>query len=527
MRIATVQTVFRVGIAGTLAIGLVPIGLFGLGHIVDTELALERQVLDRRQLHEARGEDTRREDLVEALHLGHGVRIAEGLDADTAGADVLAVIGRVVAAILVVSREDRRHDHRLAGQTGRSEDATVTGSIDSLGEAVAVGRAQADLQPLVHLGGDVGLDAITVILVTDDDTAVVSVVGGSIVLGLVATAGDGHGMVLDHAVLEDEITPLGADRVALGVGHQVESLVTVRVLAAADGDLIRTDEVENSLVLIFDIGVGIHHLEHLGRLGETDTHIIGDLGLALAALLGGDEDDAARSTGTVQRGGSRILEDLDGGDVGRVDVRKGVGLGVGVGDHAGSDRNAIHDVQRIRTGGDGADATDEDLGLGTGAAARRRHLHTGSLTLQHGVEADVRGILEQIGLDGGNGSRHRLGTLGTVSHDDDILESLRIGTQGDVDRVAAFDGDLLVQITDGGDDERRSGGSGDGVCTLCIRSNTGQRAFDLHGSERNRFTGGSILDRTLDGDVLREKRHTHEYEQSAEEQFCFFHKHLH
>ena len=194
-------------------------------------------------------------------------------------------------------------------------------------------------------------------------------------------------MVLNKALLIDKVFPvcleIGAvTNLVLDV-RNVESLVTVRVCAAADDIFISAVAVLHSLVLILDISIGIHHVVGLGRLYKADVHVISNLGFTLAALLGGDDDNTACSTGTVKGCCSCVLKDIDGEDVGGVDVGKGVGLHVAGIHNTGLDGNSVHNVQRICTAGNGADTTDENLCLSTCTCVRSRYLDTGCLALEH------------------------------------------------------------------------------------------------------------------------------------------------
>ena len=60
---------------------------------------------------------------------------------------------------------------------------------------------------------------------------------------------------------------------------------------------------------------GVQNLEFLVGIGDTELSAILDLLTAFAALLGGDDDDAGSTTGTVLSGLGSVLEDGDFLDV--------------------------------------------------------------------------------------------------------------------------------------------------------------------------------------------------------------------
>jgi hypothetical protein len=101
----------------------------------------------------------------------------------------------------------------------------------------------------------------------------------------------------------------------------------------------------------------------------------------LLALLHGDEDNAVRAFGTIQGSGGSAFQDGEVLDILDVDVGETVGLHallipVALVVHVSvTDRNAVHDDERLVGTGNGGETADVD-GDSAGGAARGRVTRT-------------------------------------------------------------------------------------------------------------------------------------------------------
>ena len=164
-----------------------------------------------------------------------------------------------------------------------------------------------------RLEGDVGVvgpqrEAVVVGLavVAAHDTGLAEVAQGHEVGGLVGAAADGQLVLRDRGVVvEGLVLPVGALAGGLDLGLGVE-----RGAAVVDARLVHDHHV---------LG-GIEDFLLPPRVLPAVAAVISNGSLALLAALGRHEDHAVGGAGTVDGCGSRILEDFDGGDVGRVQV---------------------------------------------------------------------------------------------------------------------------------------------------------------------------------------------------------------
>src|SRR5690606_33313576 len=109
--------------------------------------------------------------------------------------------------------------------------------------------------------------------------------------------------------------------------------------------------------------------------------------LAGAAPLGGDEDDAVGRTGPVDGLRRRILEDLDGGNVIRVDV-----IDAADGHAVGNDDGRV-------AGGERPAAADQDVGRAARGCIRHRDVNARGLAAQHLAQVVGRHFVDTFGID--------------------------------------------------------------------------------------------------------------------------------
>lgn len=180
-----------------------------------------------------------------------------------------------------------------------------------------------------------------------------------------------------------------------------------------------------------------------------------DDGLARRPPLRSDDDDAARAARAVDRGRRGVLEDLDRGDVGRIDRgerilrhrRRGIPTAVGRARvvRIVLDREAVDDVEWLVVAADRRAPADADREAAARRARRLGDLHAGRGALQRLLDRGDRRALD-LRRDG----RNRPGEIGTtlraVADDYDLLERdgrLREAKCGR-DRLPGGDGDRVL-----------------------------------------------------------------------------------
>ena len=274
-------------------------------------------------------------------------------------AEIVIDIGSV--GVVLVDRVDRTD---VAGEVELVDVTRAAAGVGRVTVGHRTGHVQTGLQPFLGLDVDVhtGVEALHV--GTDGVALVVQVTEGEVVVGLLAGAAGGNGVFLAVAQALDGFLPVEVVRIEefrgavegavgdnLGVSH-VERVV-VQAAGTHDaggcggigfgGRLVGAggqEAVTHDLPFHGNILVGVEAFV-FGNAADAetvvDTDVEGDL--LAAALLGGDEHHAVGGAGTVQGGGSRVLQDGD-----RLDV-----IGVDVGDRS-VERNAVHHIERGAVG---------------------------------------------------------------------------------------------------------------------------------------------------------------------------------
>ena len=208
----------------------------------------------------------------------------------------------------------------------------------------------------------VGTYGVTVIEVAGGGTSLVELGSADHVGDLLASAFDRDVVLVLRIVQVLEIlVPLGVAGVALG------SVGVVDVLGSKDAGPYPE----------FLEFVAAHHVvveRHVGEGGDTVLGTDGDGGLlVVASRLRGDEHDTVRSTGSVDRGCGRILQDGDGLDVVRVHSHDGTAGG----------RDTVDDEQRCRACTQGTDSVEcHGHVVVTGDTTGCQDRETGDLSLQ-------------------------------------------------------------------------------------------------------------------------------------------------
>ena len=169
------------------------------------------------------------------------------------------------------------------------------------------------------------------------------------------------------------VTATGADFIFLQIADAAELVHCIGNFAVQEGPgtIVRTagivgihTGIGNGITLIGEEFLGIHHTEAAVALQPVDTIFCAGrkLGLAFLTALGGYQDNAVGSTGTVSSSSSGILQNGDGLDVVRIEGIQGTtGLGITAEIHGtGNYRNTIHNPQRSVGSIDGTVTTDTD-----------------------------------------------------------------------------------------------------------------------------------------------------------------------
>ena len=334
---------------------------------------------------------------------------------------MVVVAGAVqpVGAVLVVNREDR---------------VTVEGPAGVV-VALAVhdvrARAQDEVleQPLVH--GEPAAELLIVVI--DEDTVVPVVVGAGHEVGLVVGTAHLHGGVVGNRLLaQDQVLPAGVGgpgrleflngRIVNAVG--VDGAHIQRGEAGVDLGLVLGDGHQHGIVPQVQLG---GHLRQRGLLPDAQA------GAVAARLVGGDEDDAVRAAGTVDGRCARVLQDLHGDDVLRVDLGEVTGIAEG---------EAVHDQERS---------------VGTVHGGVTSHAHDGRRARFLGVvgHLDARHAALHEGFDGVGGLGGQV--FGRQGGDGTGEVALLHAAVTDGDRLLQHDGRFVQDHVDEGLAVHRNG----------------------------------------------------------------------
>ena len=226
-------------------------------------------------------------------------------------------------------------------------------------------------------------------------------------------------------------------------------------------------------------------------LGEADAQATGT-----AAALGGDNHRAIQTTGTIQGGSSRTLQDGHGLEIVRVEVLQFitpvlVGLGpVGITVLVGIVQDhAVDDIDRLVVAGEGGSTTDDDLAGTEHTTVRSGDLDTGDLALEGGNRVDdVVGKL--VALHFRNGiTQGFLVPADTESGHDRSFQHFAVFGENDI-QVTAVPGQDLGGVTDTGElDLVPYLYIGKGVRTVDIHDGAVVGSLDKHRCSDNTLSG--------------------------------------
>ena len=444
------------------------------------------------------------------------------------------VIDEGAVGVVLVDRVDRTD---VAAEVERVDVTRAAAGAGGSTVGHRTGHVQTGLQPFLGLDVDVhtGVEALHV--GTDGIALVVQVTHREVVVGLLAGAAGGNGVFLAVAQAFDGFLPVEVVRIEEfrgavegAVGDQLAVRHVERVVAQLADELLAgggigrgrrrvgaggQEAVAHDLPFHGNILVGVEAFV-FGNAADAETVVDTDVeGKPLAAaLLGGDEHHAVGGAGTVQGGGSRVLQDGD-----RLDV-----IGVDVGDRS-VERNAVHHIERSAVGVDGTETTDTDAAGGTRLAGCRGELHAGGNTFEGVGGIGHRADFQLLAVERSGRSGEVFLVDRTVGNDHKFFQAFRVGCQHDVDHAAAFHGSFLVEVADGAEDKNSISRHRNCVVAVCVGSGTGHGAFDLDRSERNAFAGLCISYLTADVNVLCISKKAYcKKHHAGEKEFQFPHK---
>ena len=411
----------------------------------------------------------------------------EVLDGSEFGVDVTGELLALEGALVVHS-----HGHRVLGgiafadnggvvavdivdgDIGQGRQGVEDNTFLTVGEfqvivGESVGGVDAELEPVLELGIQVGAEAQTVEVGTDDGTFLVHIGTGHIVLDLLGTAGGAHLVLVLEGGAEHLVLPVGTLAQDGGIG-----------VKGIGGNFAQFYHI----VIILSEFAEVHHIDAAGLAGHGEHTVIGELGIAGLTVLGGDEHNTVSTLGTVNGGGRSILEDFHAHDIGRVDggqrgdggnatVTQGITqTEVSTGIAAALNDDAVDDVQRFSVGVHRGLTTNADRGAGTRSTGGLHGGNTRGAALQGLVQVGNDGALDVFFL-------HRDGSAGkvtpfhcTVTHDDNLVEEFGILFQDHVDDSLSAHNDFLSCITDGREHERSAGLHRDLVVSIQVCDDT-------------------------------------------------------
>lgn len=285
----------------------------------------------------------------------------------------------------------------------------------------------------------------------------------------------------------------------------------VRVAEVGPEELRRSAPVPSGsgpVILVAHEVVGVHQVELPGEPAYGDLRVDPHLHLAGAGGLGGYDDDAVAASRAVDGGQGRILQDVDGRDVGRRDIVDVVRL------------EAVNDIKRLVALGYRGAAAHADVDVRAGGSVNRGHLHAGHLALEgHGCGGDGHG--RQFGPgDGTHGAGEvAAGHDASITYYYSVFEELGVFFKHEVyGFLARAEGYLLRGVTDTRRYESGFCGSGKRPVAIDIRHRAvGGALYGDRGSDDGFSLG--ILDCSRDF-LLCERRSSRQKERKKCERSC-------
>ena len=332
-----------------------------------------------------------------------------------------------------------------------------------------IGSVQSDLPPVAQRRVDIGTEGITGELGTDDGTLLIHEGTGQVVFHLIGTTLDTDLMLMLKGGAEDSVLPVGTDAEDGRIGIVVIGF---------------QQTYRREVVVVFRKFPQIQEADTAGLALDGDHTVIGEFSVSALTALGGDEDNAVCTLGTVDGRCRGVLQDFHRHDIGGVDGRQrgnggnstvAEGITQTEGSTAGArnlDDNAINHIKRLCTCIDGRLTTDADGGGGTRSTGGLYRGDTGGTALQGLVQVGDDGALDGVFLHGDGSAGHIALLHSTVTHDDDFVEEFGIFRQFHVDDRLAAHNDFLRCIADGREHECRAGLHRDHVVSIEVCDGT-------------------------------------------------------
>ena len=231
--------------------------------------------------------------------------------------------------------------HRTVGIVSRYRPCRFPGigvGIETAVVALVVGNRTVELEAEVDFGADPGIDLqrgrVTLRKLLPGRTLRYRRAHRRIVGGAFVTAGEAEGMVLCHGIAEKEVEPVGiaVDHLidggiefgaaqSLGVVLVFEHLITEREVLAGIGKA-GIEQIFRQL----DAFAGIHQIEAavIFALVDGNGAVVSHLGRAVAAFLGGHDNDAVGGLHTINGRCRGVFQDGNALDVVGIDTGNGI-----------------------------------------------------------------------------------------------------------------------------------------------------------------------------------------------------------
>ena len=201
------------------------------------------------------------------------------------------------------------------------------------------------------------------------------------------------------------------------------------------GQLLAAETIGEGLHL--DVLVSVHHVDLAGHESHAELAVIGNGPVTSLTGLGGDEDDAVRTLGSIDCRGGGILQNGDGFDVG------------GVYHVAGNPDRSVYHVERVVAGVDRTITADAETGASAGTSREGGNLYAGHLSCHVLEDIEARGPFGQgLSVNLGDGGSQVLADHGTVTDDHGLVQHVHVFRHYDVEQRPAVQPDDLVLHAD-------------------------------------------------------------------------------
>ena len=168
--------------------------------------------------------------------------------------------------------------------------------------------------------------------------------------------------------------------------------------------------------------------------------------MSLTPPFGGDEDHAVGGPRAVDGRRSSVLENFDRLDIREVQHRERTEILAETVQRSGLvvERDAVDDIERFVAGAQRTRTADADALRRAEVTRRSRDRNTGHTSLKQFRGTQRRAHVVLVGFELTDGIGDHRAALGTVTHDDDIVDHTAVGNQHDAQfRCGVGNGDLL------------------------------------------------------------------------------------